>query len=61
VAAGLGELAMLVLFFGVVFPIGMLLRLLGRDALELKKASRSGTSWGPKEQPRGPASYYRQW
>jgi hypothetical protein len=57
----MGELAMLVLYFGAVLPIGVLLRLLGRDALGLKKAGRSGTSWKPKAQPREAASYFRQW
>jgi len=52
---------MLAIYFGVVFPIGMLFRLLGRDALELKKTGRGGTSWRPREQPRGVASYFRQW
>jgi len=57
----MGELAMLGIYFGVVFPVGMLFNLLGRDALEMRKAGRSGTCWRPKEQPDGAASYYRQW
>jgi hypothetical protein len=57
-----GELAMLVIYFGVFLPIGLLFRLLGRDSLQLGDQRRTAVAgyWQPKAQPRGPASYYRQ-
>jgi hypothetical protein len=56
----MSELALLVLYFGLVFPAGMLFRLLGRDPLALRLDRRARTYWSPKAPPRGAASYYRQ-
>jgi hypothetical protein len=54
------EPALVVLYFGLVFPGGVLLRLLERDPLALRFDRRARTCWKPKEQPRGAASYSRQ-
>ncbi len=55
-----GELALLVVFFGVFMPVGLLLRCLKRDLLQLKLDSRATSYWSKKDAPVSPASYYRQ-
>jgi hypothetical protein len=56
----IGEVAMLLVYFGVFLPIGLLFRLKGRDALE-RNIDRSAKSYfRPKRQPADPAHYYRQ-
>ncbi|MGQ0633601.1 MAG: SxtJ family membrane protein [Planctomycetaceae bacterium] len=55
-----GELALVLIYFAVFVPIGLVFRLIGRDALELRRDSNATSYWRPKAQPRGPASYYRQ-
>jgi hypothetical protein len=37
------------LFFGVVWPIGFLMRLTGNDALRLKRAAATGSYWVARE------------
>ena len=56
----LGELAMLLVYFGVFLPLALVFRLLGRDELQLKANRAATTYWQPKKQPRNVASYYRQ-
>ena len=56
----IGELAMLMIYFGVFLPMGLLFRFSRRDALQLKLNRNSRTYWQPKKQPRGAESYYRQ-
>jgi len=56
----LGEAALLLTYFGVLFPIGLVFRLVRRDALRLKRDSTATTYWEAKEPPRNVASYYRQ-
>ena len=56
----IGELAMLVVYFGVFLPIGLIFRLLNRDALQMKIDPNAKTYWQAKRQPNGAASYYRQ-
>ena len=64
VAAPIGllvsELAMIMIFFGLLFPIGLVFRLLKRDALNLKIDRDSNSHWNVKKQPPNVASYYRQ-
>jgi hypothetical protein len=55
-----GEFAMLLVFFGVFLPIGLIFRLAKRDALQLKLDRQQKTYWQTKRQPRNLASYYRQ-
>jgi hypothetical protein len=56
----IGELALLLVYFGVFLPIGLLFRLARRDALE-RTIDRSAKSYfQPKRQPADPARYYRQ-
>jgi len=56
----IGELAMVLIYFGVFLPIGLAFRLLGRDALRLKRDRESATYWQDKQQPQNVANYYRQ-
>jgi hypothetical protein len=57
----LGELALLLLFYGLVVPLGLVSRLIGRDPLQQRLDRQASTYWQRKEQPSGPASYLRQW
>jgi hypothetical protein len=56
----LGEIMLLLIYFGVFLPMGLIFYLMKRDALELKLDRHGTTYWQPKKQPSGPASYYRQ-
>jgi hypothetical protein len=56
----MGELLMLVSYYGLFLPIGLLFRLIGRDALQLKLDRNDTSYWQPKQQPDGSASYLRQ-
>jgi hypothetical protein len=55
-----GELAMLVIYFGLFLPMAILFRIMKRDSLKRKFDRQAETYWEPKGQPSGPASYYRQ-
>ena len=55
-----GELALVVVFFGVFMPVGLLLRCLKRDLLQLKLDRQATSYWSKKDAPVSPASYYRQ-
>ena len=56
----LGELAMLTIYFGLFWPMGLAFRLLRRDALQLRLDRDQTTYWQPKPQPLNVTSYYRQ-
>jgi hypothetical protein len=56
-----GELSMLLIFFGVFLPMGFVFRLLNRDRLQLDFDTAARTYWEDKPQPKSVASYYRQW
>jgi hypothetical protein len=56
----IGELTLVLVFFGVLLPLGLFFRLIKRDALQLKIDGTCPTYWQPKKQPSGLASYYRQ-
>ena len=55
------ELTLLVLFYGLFLPIGLLLRLLGRDPLDRKFDAQASSYWQPKKPPADVASYFRRW
>ncbi len=55
------ETTMVVLFYGVFLPLGMVLRVLRRDSLQRKFLPGAATYWQPKQQPSDPADYFRQW
>ncbi|MCA9174873.1 MAG: hypothetical protein KDB14_10370 [Planctomycetales bacterium] len=54
-----GEIAMIVIFALVVTPIGVALRLLGRDPLA-KSPDESASYWEPHSADDSPSQYYRQ-
>lgn len=56
----IGEVAMLLIYFGVFLPMGLVFRLLKRDVLQIKRDQHASTYWETKRQPKGVASYYRQ-
>ena len=56
----LGELAMLTIYFGLFWAMGLVFRLLRRDALQLQLDREQTTYWQPKPQPRNVTRYYRQ-
>jgi hypothetical protein len=56
----IGELAMLLIYYGVFLPIGLGFRLAKRDALQLKFDRQAKTYWQAKKRPNSLASYYRQ-
>ena len=55
-----GELALLLIYFGCFLPIGLVFRLFRRDALQLTIDRQAESYWERKRQPRSAASYYRQ-
>lgn len=55
-----GEVAMLVIYFGCFLPIGLVFRVLRRDALRLRLDRNATSYWESKKQPTKLASYYRQ-
>ena len=55
------EAALLLIYFGLFTPMGLLFRLIGRDPLERRLDRQAESYWKPKQQPNGPASYLKQW
>jgi hypothetical protein len=55
-----GELAMIMIYFGLFLPIGLCFRVMRRDALALNLDRDATTYWSPKKQPTSVSSYYRQ-
>lgn len=56
-----GELALVVIYFGVLTPLGMLLRCSGREALARRFDRHAASYWQEKRRPAGPRSYRKQW
>jgi len=56
-----GELAMLLIYFCVFLPIGIVFRLIGRDSLQLRSSREQNSYWEEKPQPTSLKSYFRQW
>ena len=53
--------AVLVLFYyGVLTPIGLVLRVCGYDPLQQRATSRTTSYWRARPGPRRPADYFRQ-
>ena len=51
---------MAVLFFGAMMPIGLLMRLFGKDFLKLERDRSLPTYWLPRADPRPPSESMRQ-
>jgi hypothetical protein len=56
-----GELALMVLYYGLFVPLGLVFWLIGRDPLQRRLDRATSSYWQRKQQPAGPASYLRQW
>ncbi len=54
------EVTMVVMFFGVFVPLGLVFRLIGRDPLAKRIDRNAASYWLPKKRPRDAASYFRQ-
>lgn len=51
---------MAILFFGAILPIGLLMRMFGKDFLKLQRAPSASTYWLPRADPRPPSESMRQ-
>lgn len=54
------EIAMLAIFFGMLTPLGLLFRLLGRDVLKKTPDRERESYWNPVKNADSAESYYRQ-
>jgi hypothetical protein len=55
-----GELMMLMIYFGMFLPMAIVFRILGRDALQRKLPENASSFWQKRAQPSGVRRYYRQ-
>jgi hypothetical protein len=55
-----GEVVLLIIFYGLFTPMGILFRLIGRDALQRRLDRGAKTYWQRKSQPVSSARYFRQ-
>lgn len=53
-------LMLTVVYFLVLTPVALFLRLRGRDLLDRKPAPEQPSFWEPKQSPRDPRRYFRQ-
>jgi len=60
IGLAVGEVVLLAVFFGVFLPIGLVMRLIGRDALQRKLDPGAKSYWQPKAQPSSSARYFQQ-
>jgi len=56
----IGELAMLLIYFAVFLPLGLVFRIAKRDSLQLGLNRDKASYWEPKKQPVNVSGYYRQ-
>jgi hypothetical protein len=56
----MSQVLVAVIYFGVLTPVALVFRLIGRDALERRLEPAAATYWQPKARPGGPESYFRQ-
>ena len=55
------HLVLIVVFYLVITPFGIVMRMLGRDPMERRLDSGASTYWTPREQPRDVESWFRQY
>lgn len=51
---------MAILFFGAILPIGLTMRMFGKDFLKLRRDRSASTYWLPRADPRPPSESMRQ-
>lgn len=56
----IGEFALLLIYFGVFLPLGLVFRIMRRDALQLTPDRKRSTYWQTKKRPTDVSSYYRR-
>lgn len=56
-----GELALLLIYFGVFLPLGLVFRITGRDSMQRKPASDAETYWEQRTPVKDARRYYQQW
>ncbi|MEK6642870.1 MAG: SxtJ family membrane protein [Planctomycetota bacterium] len=49
-----------IMFFLIITPIGIIMRMMGRDALRLKFNAQATTHWIPRNPPASVKRYFRQ-
>ena len=54
------QVTLLILYFGLFAPIGLVFRLMGRDALERRRRPGIESYWTPKPAPANVRSYFKQ-
>ena len=57
----ISEVAMVLIYIGVFFPISLCFRLARRDALKRVLARSRSSYWEAKRPPKDVSRYYRQW
>jgi len=55
-----GELMMLMIYFGMFLPMAIVFKILGRDALQRKLPENVSSCWQKRAPPSGVRRYYRQ-
>ena len=55
-----GEMAMILIYFGLFVPMSILFRISRRDSLGRRLEPSEKTFWRERKQPTGAGSYYRQ-
>lgn len=53
------RVVLLIMFYGLFTPLGLVFKLMGRDALGLKQRPQQPTYWLPKPMPSDVRSYFR--
>ncbi len=55
-----GEVAMILIYFGLFVPMSIVFRISGRDSLGRRSQPSEKTFWRERRKPRGAHSYYHQ-
>lgn len=56
-----GELILLIIYFGLFFPMAVIIRIIGRDALERRTSSETRSFWKSRPDPVRVERYFRQY
>ena len=57
----ISQVMLLLMFYGIITPVALILRLRGRDALYLRRRQNASSFWLPKQTPTDVRSYLRQY
>jgi hypothetical protein len=56
----ISQFMLLLMYYGLLTPVGLILRWRGRDLLHRKPAPSQSSFWTPKEMPKDVSRYFRQ-